>query len=546
MFQSSFLFRILRLLLPICIISSIYLYLYPLFHLCGFPGVSSSNDNDNILQKIGQIASQNSRSTDRAPFRLLVFGDPQLEGDTSLPEPNSPWFPSLANAWEGVKRGHGHNNSTNVTVPTVKDTIFQLLRTDLPRLLKYSRKSLDLLGNDYYLAHIYRTLHWWSDPTHVTVLGDLLGSQWIDDDEFQRRSNRYWKRVFKDGSRVPDEVMNTPTREILGAASAWAKRIINIAGNHDIGYAGDITEERVSRFERFFGKVNWEVSFELHNGTNTTNPPPLIRLIVLNTMNLDTPALSPRLQTDTYSFINDAIIGSPPVESNTTLTLLLTHIPLHKQSGVCVDAPYFNFYGEEQGNGIKEQNHLSDYASKSLLEGVFGLSANPDSAAGGKGRRGIIFTGHDHEGCDVFHHLRSPSAIPQSGEDDSPVWHATRWRDRQRYRTEHSILAEDDRPGVREVTLRAMMGEFGGNAALVSAWFDNTTGIWKTELNKCALGVQHIWWVVHILDLIGVLVLISAIFVYSWERFIGAHTIKRMKSRKKKVKTKKQGSKKTE
>jgi hypothetical protein len=51
-----------------------------------------------------------------------------------------------------------------------------------------------------------------------------------------------------------------------------------------------------------------------------------------------------------------------------------------------------------------------------------------------------------------------------------------------------------------------MMGSFSGNAGFLSAWFDNTTnegvGEWKFEYASCMLGVQHIWWGVHVLDLI--------------------------------------------
>jgi hypothetical protein len=47
-----------------------------------------------------------------------------------------------------------------------------------------------------------------------------------------------------------------------------------------------------------------------------------------------------------------------------------------------------------------------------------------------------------------------------------------------------------------------MMGDFGGNAGLLSLWFDEETWDWRFEFVNCKLGTQHIWWVVHILDLI--------------------------------------------
>jgi hypothetical protein len=51
---------------------------------------------------------------------------------------------------------------------------------------------------------------------------------------------------------------------------------------------------------------------------------------------------------------------------------------------------------------------LSDHASKIVLEGLFGMSANKDAQGKGQGRRGIIINGHDHAGCDVIHYIRQP------------------------------------------------------------------------------------------------------------------------------------------
>jgi len=39
----------------------------------------------------------------------------------------------------------------------------------------------------------------------------------------------------------------------------------------------------------------------------------------------------------------------------------------------------------------------------------------------------------------------------------------------------------------------------------LSGWFDEQDGEWKFEYDTCILGVQHIWWAVHVLDFIVVL-----------------------------------------
>ncbi|KAF2138290.1 uncharacterized protein K452DRAFT_290877 [Aplosporella prunicola CBS 121167] len=460
-----------RGLLPLAVIATLYLYLYPVFHGCAFPPPRHAQD-DKI-----------------APFRLLALGDPQIEGDTSLPRPEDPVFPSFASFPQ-------HVGSVGIG-QAARKTAAALFQNDIPRLLWSYRKRLDLFGNDYYLAHIYRTLYWWTEPSHVTVLGDLLGSQWIGDKEFERRSWRFWHRVFLGGQRVEDHITSVQRTEGLGADPAWSRRIINVAGNHDIGYAGDINEDRITRFERQYGPVNWETTFRL-NGSNASaaaEQPPEIRIVVLNSMNLDTPALVEDLQHETYDFINDVIGRSRPVEDRSTFTVLLTHVPLHKEAGVCVDAPFFSYFPTERGAGIKEQNHIGDSASQGILTGIFGLSGDPNAPGRGLGRNGMILTGHDHEGCDVYHHH------PR----DADGWKAARWQD------SGNLTADADMPGVREVTMRSMMGEYGGYAGLVSVWFDQAVGEWRFDIMQCHLGVQHIWWAVHIVDLVTLLMLIGGI-----------------------------------
>ncbi|KAL8887297.1 MAG: hypothetical protein Q9215_005114 [Flavoplaca cf. flavocitrina] len=459
--------RILFLLISLSVLSTIYLYTYPTFHRCAFPS--------------------QRRTHHPAPFRLLALGDPQLEGDSSLPNRNYALSSSLATFREDLVSCRSISEQFLVTQRYLRN-FFAL---DIPRTLRYYRKQLDLLGNDYYLAHIYRTLHRNLDPTHVTVLGDLLGSQWISDEEFDRRGWRYWQRVFKDGQRVDDEVTGGIQIGSLGQDNDWKRRIINVAGNHDVGYAGDMTKERVQRFERIFGKANWEIRFTLaqEGKGNDFQELPELRIVLLNSLNLDTPATDQELQLETYAFINKVIGASRPVEDQTVATILLTHLPLHKEAGVCVDSPFFDFYDEGSGTGLKEQNHLSYNAGKGILEGIYGMSGHPAAPRGGLGRHGIILTGHDHEGCDVYHHL------PLDSDPETPRWAAEQWAS-----SDHCTNATV--PGIREITVRSMMGEFGGNAGLLSAWFDEQSRRWQFEYSTCSLGVQHIWWAIHILDLV--------------------------------------------
>lgn len=515
----------LRLLVPLAVACTIYLYLYPFFSQCAFP--LPSRDAKDAFEDTKKLhwpyanadADTQGLPTKRAPFRLLTFGDPQLEGDTSIPISYMGVFPHVVKVFHHVTFQSSHWCFRERVRMTIHDAI-DIIMEDIPYLVESLRKMFDLFGNDFYLGHIYHTLHWWTGPTHVTVLGDLLGSQWIEDDEFERRADRFWNRTFSGGLRVPDEIAQYPSKEynVTGVLDGsveeeiWTKRIVNVAGNHDIGYAGDLTEERMQRFERLFGKANYELRFRLpvtdplslqtiYN--ESTNPyskrlTPELRLVILNDMNLDTPAKSQALQDQTYEFINQAIGSAPSVDQDGHFTLLLTHIPLYKPEGVCVDAPFFDFHGAHDGGGVKEQYLLSGDASKGLLEGLFGMSGDSNAAGNGVGRKGLILNGHDHEGCDTYHFINQTNgtnAWERSWEQVTWLKASTR-----------AIPGQLGVQGRREITVRSMMGDFGGNAGLLSMWFNFTTWEWEYEYMSCPLGTQHFWWFVHLFD-VGVIIL---------------------------------------
>jgi hypothetical protein len=567
MFLRALLSRVFTLLLPLTLAASVYLYLYPIFNGCGFPlprVQSESADRTSIFSRLQRNVVVNTflqhlRTPDAAAdnqpaiFRLLVLADPQLEGDSSLPLPDWKLVPRMRTHLSAVGEAVAEA-STTTSLPkalldrNVLDQIKTGLKTfateDVPRSFRATVKQVDLFGNDYYLAHIYRTMFSWTRPTHTTVLGDLLGSQWIDDEEFSWRSTRYWTRVFRGAERVSDNITWTGAAgsyqghakqqlEPLGSEAdpAWPRRIINVAGNHDIGYAGDVSKARMERFEREFGRADWDIRFQhppVSRGGNASDGSfvtPTLHLINLNTLLFDTPPLSEDLQTRSYSYLNDLISERLyPVEDRSSFTLLLTHLPMHKEDGICTDGPYFTFQDEDDSDGLdgvprwkagglREQNHLSDHISASgILQGIFGLSGDESAAHGGYGRNGLILTGHDHTGCDVIHYINRTTDAPgeATGEpEDSSRSQGWKWAAKRfnKYRP-----AKPTTPSIREVTLRAMMGEFGGNAGLLSAWFDANIGEWDYEITMCPAGVQHFWWAVHVLILVtgtvGLLVLI--------------------------------------
>lgn len=514
---------LVSILFPLASICTTYLYLYPLFYGCAFP-----TPNGSQLAALRSAFTQHwpsltllgdKQRPQVAPFRLLVLADPQLEGDSSLPNPEDGFLRRLVRHRENVFTPHLPKSQRK---RVIKTALKELIFGDVPDLLQGLRKRMDLVGNDYYLAHIFRSLHWWTKPTHITVLGDLIGSQWVTDEEFEARAWRYWNRVFNGGHRVEDEVTRSSIDQAAftdlstkKAASdfEWKNRIINIAGNHDIGYAGDVSKARITRFEKHFGRADWDIRFSLPGVDEQKNSSlePSLHLIVLNDLVVDTPALDPDIQSASYDHLNSIITkSSHPVEDKGSFTLLFTHVPLYKPEGVCVDAPLFDFHSsddpddEYKSGGLKEQNHLSEHISRSgILEGIYGMTANRNAPANGKGRQGLILTGHDHEGCDVWHHIPhhvGNTVVRQENEDmKSDSWNSLPWRDAN---------ISSSHTGVREITLRSMMGEFGGNAGLLSLWFDFDQGEWQYEMQMCQLGVQHIWWAIHALDCVTIMMVV--------------------------------------
>ncbi|KAI1177296.1 hypothetical protein F4777DRAFT_587330 [Nemania sp. FL0916] len=521
----SLLRHAVRFLSVVAVACTLHLYLYPLIRGCAFPlpptaasnasdAISSSSAFDETLRQ--HVSGPTGIS---APFRLLALGDPQLEGDTAIRNYGRPNFLHLEWAIRHLT-WQTEQPSLRKRFRQVAHDLIDVFFDDIPDTLESWRKHVDLFGNDYYLAHIYRTLHWWTKPTHVTVLGDLLGSQWIRDPEFNRRATRFWNRSFSGAERIPDEVAQFPAEEynvsgVLGVddseAAVWQRRLINVVGNHDVGYAGDMTPERLERFELAFGKASYELRFELpiedpvinatvfdlEKNPGSNRLPPELRIVNINNMNLDTPALNQSLQDKTYAFINAVIHTSSAVEFKGHFTLVLTHMPLYKPEGVCVDAPFFDFH--EDGGGVKEQNQLSADASRGFLEGIYGLNGDVNAPAGGTGRRGIILNGHDHEGCDTYHYINQ--SIPR----EERRWNVTRWGAAK----DNQLPTTPGLPGIREITVRSMMADFDGNAGLLSIWFDQDAWEWKYEFATCALGRQYYWWFVHVFDIILIIVLVA-------------------------------------
>eukprot|EP00158_Paraphelidium_tribonemae_P003252 Partr_v1_DN25992_c0_g1_i1_m68601 putative Metallophosphoesterase 1 len=208
---------------------------------------------------------------------------------------------------------------------------------------------IDLLLNDVYLHHVYQQSRRALQPSHVVFLGDLFSSQNLKDEEFDRRLKR-WNWIY-------------------GTSDHSSPRIVHLPGNHDIGYGLDMTVDKVSRFEKAFGKSNF---YEENEAVG-------VRLIYLNAMNIDD-STDLQLQNDTWTFV-DSIPRSDAVMRN----ILFLHVPLHKPEDYCSDGP-----DVAHVNGtVKWQNMISKRNTDYILDRI---------------RPVFVFNGHDHEGCRVVHY----------------------------------------------------------------------------------------------------------------------------------------------
>ncbi|CAG8530248.1 1925_t:CDS:2 [Paraglomus occultum] len=308
--------------------------------------------------------------------------------------------------------------------------------------------ELDLAFNDYYFRHVYTSFVspfslFGPPPTHVVLLGDLFSSQWIDDVEFEKRVERF-KWIFGDNN--------------------YNHHLVNLSGNHDIGYGRDMTPS-----------------------------PPEHIFAVINSQNVDGPAWDEALRSETWAFLNE-LAAERERDNYKTPLVLLTHIPLHKEAGLCVDEPLVLY---DEFNHIIEQNHFTSNATDFILT---------------KLRPRFIFAGHDHRGCDVTYD------VTWSKEEDKgePTVKAYRTRD---YRKSERDDDQGDSLSAREVTLRSVMAEFGGNAGLFEIRYRN--GAFQYAYQNCPFVTNHIPWIIMILDAILILVWIfTRVFLSAWNKML--------------------------
>ena len=94
------------------------------------------------------------------------------------------------------------------------------------------------LFNDAYFSWVVERAQQVWQPHAAAVLGDLFSSQMLSDAEFRRRWRRY--------STALQPLLHDPQLR-------W---LLNVSGNHDIGYSAELHPRTMQRFRRFFGPIN--------------------------------------------------------------------------------------------------------------------------------------------------------------------------------------------------------------------------------------------------------------------------------------------------
>ncbi|ODV89136.1 hypothetical protein CANCADRAFT_15227, partial [Tortispora caseinolytica NRRL Y-17796] len=220
----------------------------------------------------------------------------------------------------------------------------------------------------------------------------------------------------------------------------------NVTGNHDIGYNAEISRDALRRYEVAFGKADFITRYDNYSIT------------VFNSLVLDEPGLDDSIRQETLDFLEHV---SHDVKSSPAI--VLTHIPLFKPEGYCADPP--TFIVEEGSGALLKQTVLTTQSTELVLDTFFDRN-NPS---------GVILNGHDHFGCDNYHYYNGQS------------WTVATYSEE---------LARST-PGVREVTVKSIMGDFGGNVGLLSG-IPTQSGQMEFKYSDCSHGPIQIWWTAYV------------------------------------------------
>lgn len=210
---------------------------------------------------------------------------------------------------------------------------------------------------DNYIYKNYVTLIKELEPQTIIFLGDLL-------DNGRESTDKYYENEYQRFIRIFINPLKNKNVEIL----------TNIPGNHDIGWADGVTQHSSERFIKHFGQPNKIIQKGNHD-------------LVL----LDNLSMTNKIDDEIPKSINQFLDKLKETEKERT-RILFNHIPLWRDPNVQVCGT-----SRESNNpfpvarGYQYQTLIGEAESLKILRSV-----QPD----------IIFSGDDHDYCEVVHSFR--------------------------------------------------------------------------------------------------------------------------------------------
>ncbi|GJE94459.1 Metallo-dependent phosphatase [Phanerochaete sordida] len=229
---------------------------------------------------------------------------------------------------------------------------------------------------------------WWAAlhlrPSLIVFLGDMMDGGRFDmvDAEYESYYTRF-KSIFSVKGDIP---------------------VYYIPGNHDVGIGGvqaGFSEKAYERYTTHFGPLSQRLEVANHT-LLMINAPGLVE----EDHERSTSGLSYQRWAATHpggpiAFIQDSAAAKR--QMGDTPVVLLTHIPLARP-GTADCGPLRERGTIRQGTGYGYENTLSAQASQLVLESI---------------RPAVVFSGDDHDYCEVRHPLPASDDVPLS--EDSEV-----------------------------------------------------------------------------------------------------------------------------
>ena len=205
---------------------------------------------------------------------------------------------------------------------------------------------------DTYLKKNYQTIIRQLQPGYVVFLGDYLDNGRSSSDKYYERELRRFKRIFYS--------------KFSKTYKYNEKFLVNTPGNHDIGFGDGVKLDSRQRFSTSFAPPN-----KIHTIEG-------VEFISLDTLSLS--STKPEINSESQAFLE-------LFEKSSNPRILLSHVPLYRDKSLsCGPLREGVFNGDALGYQYKST--ISSDITSRILEKI---------------KPNLIFTGDDHDYCDIIH-----------------------------------------------------------------------------------------------------------------------------------------------